>query len=194
MHSCTAHAPYHCVRLNCHGMVAHSPGNLLKTPDGRLAYLDFGMCGELDQKVSFGDSRTWAAIQELRQGLAKTLVLRVHCCSTVREHSCRISASNRELHECVMDVAVRVSLQSRAIMHGWYWCTHATADASGSGTSHAALGEPGVWVPGAGRRCTRLMPQRFWGTQCSSMVLRENGLAPRSMGLWEWLGQTPQLV
>jgi hypothetical protein len=27
------------------------PGNLLKMRDGRLAYLDFGMCGSLDKKV-----------------------------------------------------------------------------------------------------------------------------------------------
>lgn len=27
------------------------PGNLLKMKDGRLAYLDFGMCGSLDKKV-----------------------------------------------------------------------------------------------------------------------------------------------
>lgn len=28
-----------------------SPGNLLRTPDGRLAYLDFGMMGQIDERV-----------------------------------------------------------------------------------------------------------------------------------------------
>ena len=27
------------------------PGNLLRTRDGRLAYLDFGMCGSVDRRI-----------------------------------------------------------------------------------------------------------------------------------------------